>query len=238
MHLSLSTIAGKCALSLLAIRFSPFAMGCWQVAASRLAGFFLLDTVIPSGAGLPLADAAEESAVRRNGTGSRIPKPKLEIKTAMTLLEHLRRQFDYEFWANREEIGVLSQLSDPPASALRLLSHVIAAEVLWLDRLQQTPPRLAVWPDLSLTDCNAKLQETEREWRGYLAMVTDETLVSRCAYKNSKGEVFENTVSDVLAHLLFHSAYHRGQIAQEVRRLGQTPAYTDYIHAVRQGIVQ
>jgi len=155
----------------------------------------------------------------------------------MDLLTHLRRQFDYDFWANRQEFRVLSQLPDAPFPAVRLLSHIVAAQVLWLDRLQQSPPRLAVWPELSLADCDTKLQESQSEWRDYLALLADDVLATRCAYKNSKGEVWENAVLDVLTHVLFHSAYHRGQIAQELRRSGGTPAYTDYIHAVRQGIL-
>jgi len=155
----------------------------------------------------------------------------------MTLLAHLRRQFAYDFWANREEISLLTQFSEPLPSAVRLLSHIIAAEVLWLDRLQQTPQQFAVWPDFSLAECGARLHESEAEWQAYLNILTDDGLASRCAYKNSKGEVWENTVLDILTHILFHSAYHRGQIAQEIRRSGHTPAYTDYVHAVRQGLL-
>jgi uncharacterized damage-inducible protein DinB len=40
-----------------------------------------------------------------------------------------------------------------------------------------------------------------------------------------------------LTHVLLHSAYHRGQIASQMRGNGQTPAYTDFIHAVRQGLI-
>lgn len=35
-----------------------------------------------------------------------------------------------------------------------------------------------------------------------------------------------------------HSTYHRGQIAAAMRKAGATPAYTDFIHAVRQGFVE
>jgi uncharacterized damage-inducible protein DinB len=35
-----------------------------------------------------------------------------------------------------------------------------------------------------------------------------------------------------------HSAYHRGQIASQMRASGKTPAYTDFIHGVRQGLVK
>ena len=39
-------------------------------------------------------------------------------------------------------------------------------------------------------------------------------------------------------HVVIHSAYHRGQIASDVRASGGVPAYTDYIHAVRQGLIE
>jgi uncharacterized damage-inducible protein DinB len=35
-----------------------------------------------------------------------------------------------------------------------------------------------------------------------------------------------------------HSAYHRGQIAADMRAAGFAPPYTDFIHAVRQGFVK
>ena len=57
-------------------------------------------------------------------------------------------------------------------------------------------------------------------------------------YKNSKGEAWNSTVQDVLTHVLMHSAYHRGQIAGQVRAGGETPAYTDFIHAARQGLIE
>lgn len=57
-------------------------------------------------------------------------------------------------------------------------------------------------------------------------------------YKNTKGESWTNQTEDILMHVIVHSAYHRGQIAADVRAAGFTPAYTDFIHAVRQGLVE
>jgi uncharacterized damage-inducible protein DinB len=58
------------------------------------------------------------------------------------------------------------------------------------------------------------------------------------SYTNSKGELWTSTVEDILTHLVIHSAYHRGQIASDLRSAGREPAYTDYIHAVRQGLIE
>jgi uncharacterized damage-inducible protein DinB len=38
-------------------------------------------------------------------------------------------------------------------------------------------------------------------------------------------------------HVIMHSAYHRGQIAADTRAAGFTPAYTDFIHAIRNEFV-
>ena len=42
----------------------------------------------------------------------------------------------------------------------------------------------------------------------------------------------------MLTHVVMHSAYHRGQIASHMRESGLTPAYTDFIHGIRQGLVK
>ena len=75
----------------------------------------------------------------------------------------------------------------------------------------------------------------ERQWLEYLRTVAD--LSQTFAYKNTKGEAWSSSIGDVLTHVLMHSAYHRGQIASHMREQGHTPAYTDFIHAVRQGHV-
>jgi uncharacterized damage-inducible protein DinB len=77
--------------------------------------------------------------------------------------------------------------------------------------------------------------ELNRLWHDYLNTVED--LLQGVSYKNSKGEPWTSTILDVLTHVVMHSAYHRGQIASHMREIGQAPAYTDYIHAVRQGYV-
>jgi uncharacterized damage-inducible protein DinB len=58
------------------------------------------------------------------------------------------------------------------------------------------------------------------------------------ACKNTKSEPRSSSVQDILTHVLLHSAYHRGQIASQVRAGGETPASTDFIHAVRQGLIE
>lgn len=157
----------------------------------------------------------------------------------MDLLEHLRRQFDYDAWANAEVLSVIAadgSGSAPPRS-LQLLAHILSAERLWLERLKQQPQSLPVWPEFTSGECRAQMQDLARLWREYFAQLSPLALSQKITYKNSKGEPWSSTVEDVLTHVVMHSAYHRGQIASVTRAGGRAPAYTDFIHAVRQGLI-
>ena len=146
----------------------------------------------------------------------------------------LRRMFDYDRWANREALASLSA-SPSQARGLKLMGHIVAAEALWHARLTGQNPELSVWPDLSPAQCEIWLSDLERLWNKYLERAVPAGLGERVAYTNTKGESFTSTVEDVLTHVVMHSAYHRGQIAADVRASGHQPAYTDFIHATRAG---
>ena len=154
------------------------------------------------------------------------------------MLDHLKRLFDYDAWANREALSVLREAPGPPDRALRFLAHIAGAEGLWLARLRQEKPMLAVWPELRLPECEAALADLASGWSAYLDALDEAGVGSRVSYVNSKGEPWTSQVSDVLTHVVIHSAYHRGQVASEMRSAGHTPAYTDYIHCVRQGLLE
>jgi len=156
----------------------------------------------------------------------------------MELLEYLRRQFSYDEWANREVLAGLKSSPDPPARPRQLLAHILSAERLWLERIRQQPQSLPVWPDFTLDQCEAQIADLARLWREFLGDLPPAGLLKTVVYKNSKGEPWTSTVEDILTHVVLHSAYHRGQIASQVRAGGQQPAYTDFIHAVRQGLIE
>jgi len=155
----------------------------------------------------------------------------------MELLEHLRRQFAYDAWANREVLAALNTGAQPAARPLQLLAHILSAERLWLERITHRPQSLPVWPDFTPERCQSEIAELARLWREFLGGLSPAGLSGNISYKNSKGDPWTSTVEDVLTHVLLHSAYHRGQIASQVRAGGGQPAYTDFIHAARQGLI-
>jgi uncharacterized damage-inducible protein DinB len=151
--------------------------------------------------------------------------------------KHFGRLIRYDVGANRETFRAIPEQATPPKS-LRWLAHIIGAEYLWLARMERAPASLPVWPDLSLGDCDERLNELSEQLLAVSARMTPARLAEKVAYTNSKGEPWTSTVEEILTHVVIHSAYHRGQIAADLRAAGQVPAYTDYIHAVRQGRIE
>jgi uncharacterized damage-inducible protein DinB len=152
-------------------------------------------------------------------------------------LDHLRRLLHYDQWANAETLRNLREDAGAPPSAVRWMAHIIGAEFVWLARLREEAPSVPVWPEFDLDACAARLEELESAWAHWLGALDAESLGEGVGYRNTKGEFWTNTMDDVLTHVIVHSAYHRGQIASAVRAGGAAPAYTDFIHAVRQGLV-
>jgi uncharacterized damage-inducible protein DinB len=156
----------------------------------------------------------------------------------MNLVDHFARLFTYDDWANRE---VLANLQAAPAASpqsLKLVAHVLAAERLWLERLSQQEQTLPVWPQFTIEQCVDQLAALASLWKNYLAAGSEAELEKSVSYRNSKGEAWSSRKEDILMHVIMHSAYHRGQVATAVRAAGSTPAYTDFIHSVRQGFVK
>jgi uncharacterized damage-inducible protein DinB len=160
------------------------------------------------------------------------------MRSPVNLLQHYEQLISYDGWANLEVIKVFRGMEDLPATALKLLAHIIAAEHLWRARLLGVDSPFPVWPELSLEKCEEQARQLPALWRAYLADDASDLLDRAIAYTNSKGETYRSLVRDILTHVFLHSAYHRGQIAADVRQAGSVPAYTDFIHGVRQGLLE
>jgi uncharacterized damage-inducible protein DinB len=96
------------------------------------------------------------------------------------------------------------------------------------------PPPPPVWPEWPIDDSLAQLDALRTAWRDALPRIDRDTAIT---YVNSLGQRWTSRNDDVLTHVILHGAYHRGQIATIVRDAGQTPAYTDFIHCTRAGLL-
>ena len=154
------------------------------------------------------------------------------------------RMFDYDSWANRECIAAIrAAASSVSPDMIGRVAHILSAQKLWLQRILNQPQGMPVWPTATIEDCVTLADEMTLAWRNYLNTLSQQTLSrqpldTNIKYRNSKGEPWSSRVDDILTHVLFHSAYHRGQIALLTRASGLAPASTDFIHAVRAGFIE
>ena len=144
--------------------------------------------------------------------------------------------FAYDAWANAESLRSVHD-AGAPAAAVRLMAHVAAAESLWMGRLRADPTPVVVWPDLAPAAIETGLARLAAQWRALVTALSATELVRSVAYVNSKGEEWTTSVDDILLHVVLHSTHHRGQVAHVLRAAGSTPAYTDYAHCARSGLI-
>lgn len=150
-------------------------------------------------------------------------------------LRELERMYEYDRWANRETLASLRTARMTPERSVKTMAHIVATLMLWHDRVASSEQRVAVWPEWDLDEITARLEPALGEWEQMLKFLSDGEIDRVVAYTNSKGERFASSLRDIVIHVSMHGAYHRGQIAAELSRAGESPAHTDFIHASRSG---
>ena len=65
-------------------------------------------------------------------------------------------------WADDRVLAALRSATNPDPSCREVFAHLLAAEHVWLARLNGETPAHPVWPDLSLEQCAAGRAAVER----------------------------------------------------------------------------
>jgi len=132
---------------------------------------------------------------------------------------------EYTFHFNAQVLDLFAGTIIPEKS-LQLINHTINAHEIWNTRIQEKPCATGVWeirPFETLKEINMVNYNTS------LYIIDCIDFDKQIQYANSGGDVFTNTVRDMLFHLVNHSTYHRAQIATDCKLNGITPLTTDYI---------
>lgn len=153
--------------------------------------------------------------------------------------ETLQRLFAHMQWAD-EQVHARCRDAHGEAEvahlteALRLYSHIVAAERLWYLRLQKEDWTVQkVWPTMSLDACAKLAKENAAAFSAYLDRLTEADFAQLIPYTSSKGDSFKTSVGDILLQVALHGVHHRGQIAMTLRRVGIEPPVLDYTHYSR-----
>lgn len=151
----------------------------------------------------------------------------------METVEHLRELFDYNDWANRRVVHALKL--NRSEKARKILAHLLITEKEYFERLYgKDSTGFDFWQELSLAECANLAQETTENYERLLKRFDEEGLSLRANYKTSEGAAHENTFREILSHVLFHSATHRGNIILQMRSENIAPPKIDYIIYLRE----
>jgi uncharacterized damage-inducible protein DinB len=146
---------------------------------------------------------------------------------------HITRMIRSMFWADRQVFGAVRDCPAAQNDGLPLLAHLLAAEHIWLARLEGRQARHPPWRKLTLTECEARANDNGAGYAAFAAGLGETELGRAVRYRNTKGEEFATPVIDILTHVVIHGGYHRGQIAKALGRAGVQAVNTDYITFAR-----
>jgi uncharacterized damage-inducible protein DinB len=163
--------------------------------------------------------------------GATLPR-KEPVTGAPNVSTHIRRLVEHLAWADARTLESLRMMPASPLDALRLFGHVLAAEQVWLSRIDGRAPNVPIWPSMEIDECAALAARNQAGFAKHAAAAPD-ALAREVRYRNTKGEEYVNTVEDILLHVALHGSYHRGQVAKIVRGEGGVPQPTDYIVFLR-----
>ena len=145
------------------------------------------------------------------------------------LRDYFVHLFKYNDWATRQTAESIVNLKKKNNKSEELLSHIISAQKIWLNRILGRNTVIDPWHKLTQEDWIKQSIPITAEWINLLESFKENDFERRIEYTNTKGEKFFNTVKDIIVQVINHSTYHRAQIAQLVRQSGGEPAKTDYI---------
>lgn len=144
--------------------------------------------------------------------------------------KHFTDLFEYNEWANQRYLITLEEEDSDDYQILLLFSHLISAQIVWLNRILDIPTSpFPLWEKYKLRELYTMNGESTTNWSNLIRKHANDTFEEMIFYKNSKGKKFENTLREIMTHVINHSTYHRAQIANIMKQKMILPPVTDYI---------
>lgn len=145
----------------------------------------------------------------------------------MELANFFKEAFEYNHHFNKEIIKLIIENSPKVSEkTINLINHILNAQQIWNERIINETNKIGVW---DIRELNELLSINERNYSESLNILSSLELNKTLSYKTSKEVEFNNSIKDILFHVINHSTYHRGQIASELKTSGIEPISTDYI---------
>jgi len=109
-----------------------------------------------------------------------------------------------------------------PVRAVQIMDHLLAAQQIWLNQCKGfiNANDAPFWPDREADTFEQAINRNHNDWLTFINDAQNADLNKLISYKNSKGIAYENTLTDILTHVIYHGTHHRGQIGQHLKLAG------------------
>lgn len=154
------------------------------------------------------------------------------------LQQNYQQLLAYNDWANNSLLITLEEIEENyknlSPKILQLFSHIIIAQEIWLSRVKGVVLKQAIWETWTLKEIQQRSIQSTKNWIKEVKMLNlDKGGQHKIAYQNTSGKQFMNTFHEILAHIVNHGTYHRGQINQLLVKQQYKPPVIDFIFYVR-----
>ena len=137
----------------------------------------------------------------------------------------------FNHWANERISSYILKAGESKADAVqkssfpsirKTLYHLWDAQVIWLGRLRGHS--LNAWPSQtfqgSLEEAVAQIAFNSLEIVRFVEGLNENDVERDVIYHAMDGKAWQNTVTEVIMHLVNHGTYHRGQLITMLRNSG------------------
>lgn len=153
---------------------------------------------------------------------------------------HCTDLLKFHVWRQHEIAAVLrsvdteffsKQLSGSFGSLFIVLKHLVWAEKVWLGRVRNN--EVATMREVTPGELIDNWVAVSAKWMMVVNETDEAGFDQPISYFNTKGDVFQNTLFDIIIHFVDHSTYHIGQMMNALRAFEIEPVSTNYIHYLR-----
>ncbi len=155
------------------------------------------------------------------------------------MIATIKKLHAYHHWAmekifyeleNFSEEEFTRDLGEGTSSVRDKICHIIAADTIWLDRIEGLETKFmdsSFFPSIQTT--KKYFLEAKTRFEKILTGLNEANSYRKISFKNKKGDLIEFQINEILLHVVNHGTYHRGQLASLIRRIKGKPPTTDLI---------
>ena len=155
----------------------------------------------------------------------------------------IRSMLRHGEWANGQLLRCAKPLPDElldrriemgPGTLRRTLLHIFNGELVWLERWKGVSPE---WPSeeqrVSVPELEERFAKVFDSRRAFIDGLAPLAVDRMQVYQDSRGGLYQATLRDMLIQGCHHSAYHRAQAVNMLRRVRAEIPEIDYMYWVR-----